>query len=110
MKMAVSPELHAAVLKRDGACFLYTLDKRHRCQDTFNRVHAADDLSKLTVDHVNMEPGGIRGKRAPDDEQHMVAMCGAGNIMSLPRHDPFNSGLTRKVREAEREYLKGLYA
>jgi len=76
------------------------MDHAHVCRDQWGGLHAANDLSKLTLDHVHDIPGGIRGKRAPSDEQHLVAMCGKGNI----------DGPSRYVRQAQREYLRGLYA
>jgi len=49
---------------------------------------------KQEVDHVKDAP--MMGKRAPDDEYHLVAMCQAHNTLHPPR---------RELRQAEREYL-----
>lgn len=46
------------------------------------------------VDHVKDEP--MMGKRAPDDEFHLVAMCQNHNTWIPPR---------RELRQAERAYL-----
>lgn len=46
------------------------------------------------VDHVKDQP--MMGKRAPDDEFHLVAMCQNHNTWHPPR---------RELRQAEREYL-----
>jgi hypothetical protein len=95
---AVSPELHDAVLRRDGYCFMARISITHVCHDRWGTWHPADDLSKLTVDHVHLD-GGHVGRRAPSDLQHLVAMCALANI----------AGPSRSVREAEREYLRRLY-
>lgn len=50
---------------------------------------------KQTVDHV--KDFARLGRRAPDDAQHLVAMCEAHNVWYPP---------SRALREAEREYLK----
>jgi hypothetical protein len=83
----VNTELRERVLRRDGyTCFLKRMDASHVCR------------SRLTVDHVHMA-GGMMGKRAPDDEQHLVALCLDWNVV----------GVRREVRQAQREYLKALY-
>lgn len=97
--MSVSQDLHEKVLRRDGQCFYKCLDDEHICKDTWGQIHPSTDLRRLTVDHVWLIPGGIRGKRAPDDEQHLVAMCARMNV----------EGPSREVRDAERDYLLGLY-
>ena len=50
---------------------------------------------KQEVDHVKDQP--MMGKRAPDDEFHLVAMCQAHNTLHPPR---------RELRQAERAYLQ----
>lgn len=30
---------------------------------------------RLTLDHVHRQAGGMKGKRAPSDEQHLVTLC-----------------------------------
>src|SRR6478609_1613821 len=98
--MPVSPELHALVLRRDKCCFLFkeavyqqtsmaNPPQPHVCRNRWGQQHSAYDLSQLTVDHVHLVPGGIRGKRAPDDEMHLVAMCAKANI----------DGPSREVRQ-----------
>jgi hypothetical protein len=97
----VTPALHEHVLRRDGACFVAVLlGPEHQCRDQWGQPHSPYDQARLTVDHVWDVPGGVRGRRAPSDERHLVAMCAAANI----------SGPSRAVREAERLYLLGLYA
>jgi hypothetical protein len=49
---------------------------------------------KQEIDHVKDAP--MMGKRAPDDEFHLVAMCQNHNTWHPPR---------RELRQAEREYL-----
>lgn len=75
-------------------CFLARLSTTHVCHDQWGRWHASTDLDKLTVDHVH-DDGGMMGKRAPSDPQHLVAMCAIGNV----------GGPSRGVRQAERAYL-----
>lgn len=98
--MAVSPELHDAVLERDKLCFVRRLyGPAHICRDRWGDSHPPTDLRKLTLDHVHLVAGGMRGKRAPDDLQHLVAMCAQVNV----------SGPSREIRDAERTYLANLY-
>lgn len=49
---------------------------------------------KQTVDHVKDAPR--MAKKAPDDEEHLVALCEAHNVWYPP---------SRALREAERHYL-----
>lgn len=97
MKDKVTPEVHDAVLKRDGACIVSKLDVNHVCRDQWGRMHSPNDLSKLTLDHVH-DGGGVLGKRAPSDALHLVTICAKVNI----------DGPSRTIRQAEREYLAGL--
>ena len=98
----VSRELHDKVLLRDGRCFMSRPDvvgsPVHQCADQWGTQHPSTELNKLSVDHVHMGLA-MMGKRAPDDERHLVAMCHNSNI----------AGPSRAVREAERAYLAGLY-
>lgn len=98
--VSVSPELHAKVLRRDGQCFLSRPEFGfiHQCADQWGYPHPATDLGKMTVDHVHAGYGML-GKRAPDSERWLVAMCANSNI----------AGPSRAVRQAEREYLSSLY-
>src|SRR5262245_14194837 len=93
----VTPELRDRVLRRDARCFASRLDFNHVCRDAWGVAHMPYDVQRLTLDHVHDE-GGTIGKRAPSDEYHLVAMCAALNI----------AGPSRRVREAEREYLRRL--
>lgn len=95
----VTPDLHEAVLRRDRVCFLHRLDANHVCRDRWGTAHRHDDAYRLTVDHVHLIAGGVKGKRAPSDLAHLVAMCWAGNV----------GAPSREVRQAERAYLRGLY-
>lgn len=91
--------MHDAVVKRDRFCFMRRIEPDHVCRDRWGRPHLPSDQTKLTVDHVHHVEGGVRGKRAPSDLRHLVAMCAKANI----------DGPSRTVRQAEREYLSGLY-
>lgn len=85
-RRGVSPELHALVLARDDyRCFVLRVEPDHVCS------------GRLTLDHVN--DGPILARRAPDDAQHLVAMCEEKNV----------AGPSRVVRQAERAYLARLY-
>lgn len=90
----VTAEVRQQVLERDKVCFLARLSITHVCHDQWGRWHPSNDLDRLTVDHVHSE-GGMMGKRAPSDAQHLVAMCAQANI----------GGPSHAVREAERAYL-----
>lgn len=86
-------DLRQRVLLRDRECFLFKLDLSHVCRDQWGRIHSPAQLDKLTVDHV--KDGPMMGRKAPDDEWHLVAMCWAGNV----------GGPSREERQAERSYL-----
>jgi hypothetical protein len=90
----VTPELHRYVLERDGACVLSWWIEDHVCATQWGEVHAADDLSKLTVDHVWRDRATL-GKRAPSVAGCLTAMCGRGNV-SCP---------SKVIREKQREHL-----
>lgn len=66
---------------------------------TYGREHSPLDQELLTVDEFWLHPGGTKGKRAPQDLEHGVAMCGRENIRP-PSHG---------TREAERSYIEMLY-
>jgi hypothetical protein len=85
----MTPEEHAAILARDGVCFLFAMDPQHVCRDMWGNEHLPTDLTKLTVDHV--KPAPMMGQRGKEG----VAMCFAGNV-GVP---------SRAVRAAERAYL-----
>lgn len=56
------PALRAHVFQRDGGCMAPQLDPTVKgCN------------GRLTVDHIKEQPR--MGKRAPDDEAHLVSMC-----------------------------------
>jgi len=75
----VTPEVREAVLRRDQMCVLAFLDESHTyCRDAWGNEHPADDLSKLSLEHVKDELA--MGKRAPSDPQHLVALCAHANI------------------------------
>lgn len=92
-KDAVTPSLHAAVLRRDRECVLAKMDRTHVCRDVWGNPHPSDDLAKLSLEHVKDEP--MMGRRAPSDLAHLVALCYAANV-----------GVPSKVqRQGFRDYL-----
>lgn len=114
----VSPELWEAVVTRDAERLVWSRseDRIHH-GTSFARWWARKRLICFTavtlglaesgkcsnvqqVDHVWLVPPGVKGKRAPSDLAHLVAMCSYHNV----DHPP-SSG----VRTAERAYLLGLY-
>jgi hypothetical protein len=98
----VLPEVRAAVLRRDGQCFLAGREPGHQCFDGFDNPHAPTEWWKLDLDHF-WHDGAHMGDRAPSDPEHMVAMCARGNRKGP---DTKRSGWTwRDVRQAERDYV-----
>jgi len=78
----VTPELRETVLRRDGRCVLSRFDAAHECRDMWGREHEADDLDRLTIEHVKTH---LRlGRRAPSDVAHCVALCGYRNVVRPP--------------------------
>ncbi len=87
--MRRDPVTHAvalAVLARDAGCVAVALGEP-----------PADCGGRLTLDHVKSQP--MMGKRAPSDEQHLVALC--------ERHHLW-TGWATSHRPALREYLAGV--
>jgi hypothetical protein len=95
----VTPELHQYVLERDKSCCLSWWVPGHQCFTQWGERHDADDLSKLTTDHV-WPVSAVKGKRAPSIPGCLIAMCGLGNI-SAPSHE---------IREKQRDHLRKVEA
>lgn len=93
----VSPELWQAVMLRDQRCFLAKVEPDHLCYDVWDRPHGSDDLDRLTLEHVKEYL--MMGRRAPSDERHLVALCGAANL-AVP---------SRAQRDLMRVYLRETY-
>jgi hypothetical protein len=91
--------LRAEVLRRDGSCILSRIEPGHVCSDVWGNEHRADDLDRLTCEHVHTE-GSMMGRKAPDDLAHLVAMCGFANV-AVP---------SRVIRDQIRDYLRGVAA
>ena len=78
MRDRVTTAVADDVFARDRMCVLWKLDPHHICRDRWGNVHAADDLWRLSLEHVKSE---LRmGRRAPSDRAHLVAMCYGGNL------------------------------
>jgi len=75
----VTPEVRAAVLRRDGQCVAAKYELGHACRDQWGTPHRPDDLDKLTLDHVH-EGYGMLGKRAPSDMGHLISACWAAHL------------------------------
>lgn len=98
-RLGVTPNLHAFVLNRDGACVPYLLGWPHDCQTRFGQSHSPYHLSMLTLEHVKDELG--MSIRAEDDPQHLVACCGMLN-------DQVPSALLRELLRAYLERVERL--
>lgn len=94
----VTPELHAAILRRDRECVLAKIEPEHLCRDSWGHPHAAGDLARLTVEHVKDQPR--MGKRAPSDLAHCLALCAAANVAAP----------SKSQRAAFRAYLAAVNA
>jgi len=81
-----------------GYCFYWPWRKRQRVICIVPVIDPSNPYpcgGKQEVDHVKDQPR--MGKRAPDDREHLVAMCQNHNTWHPPR---------KELRQAEREYLK----
>ncbi|HTR71896.1 MAG TPA: hypothetical protein VMH41_16930 [Mycobacteriales bacterium] len=90
----VTPEMHAAVMRRDRECVAAKLGFDHVCRTRFGVPHAPFAVDVLTIEHVH-EGYGMAGKRATSDLGHMVALCGMLN----------NRPPSAEMRAAFRQYL-----
>lgn len=86
------------VLIRDGGCLLAKIEPGHICRDVWGQQHAANDLDRLTLEHV--KDASMMGRKAPTDAAHLVALCAAANF-AVPNHSQ---------REAFRAYLRAVTA
>lgn len=109
--MAVRPELWAWIVERDAHFVWGQSEDRMHHHVSYFKFRASHKVicvvptidpsnpdacaGKQEIDHVKDEPR--MGKRAPDDELHLVAMCQNHNTWHPPR---------RELRQAERAYLK----
>ena len=74
----VPKSLRWAVFIRDGGCVLAKLEPGHVCRDIWSQQHAPNDFDRLTLEHVKSD---LRmGVRAPNDMEHLVALCGYVNV------------------------------
>lgn len=78
-RKGVTPELRRQVLERDKGCVAALLGFRHECRDQYGVPHAPTDLERLSMEHVH-EGYGLMGRRAPDDLEHLVALCHRLNL------------------------------
>ncbi len=92
----VTSELHAAVLVRDRMCTRARMDPEHACRDTWGNPHAATDLEKLQLDHVQ-EGYGRMGRRAASSMETLVSLCADAHL----------NGWATSHRPELRAYLAG---
>jgi hypothetical protein len=99
-------DLRRSVFRRDGDCLARRLDRRATpCRNRYGMrierypVHPRD----LTLEHVQSGYGSM-GLRAPDDEQHCVALCPGHHFLTEA------GGLwATSHKDLERSYLDSLY-
>jgi hypothetical protein len=108
--MSISPELRQKVIERDARIIYYWSEenihhhvsfrkfmarKRPIClMELFDKKEAAKCSGRTTLDHVKDEP--MMGKKAPDDEWHLTAVCFYHNAYSPP---------SKAFRAFQRRYL-----
>lgn len=74
----VKPDDRAYVMRRDGECVLHKRDPFHVCRDQWGAWHTADNIQRLTLEHVKPELGmSIKADSIPSQ---MVALCGERNV------------------------------
>ena len=78
MKGRISPELRRYILARDEGCVLALYNPEHICRDIWGEPHRANDLDKMTLEHVKDDL--MMGRRAPSDPAHLVALCAFYNV------------------------------
>lgn len=93
----VTADLRDAILRRDRECVLAKIEPDHLCKDAWGHPHAANDVSRLTIEHVH-DVGGMMGKRAKSDLHHCLALCYAANVKPP----------TKSERAAFRVYLAAI--
>lgn len=96
MRDRVTEDVRREVLLRDGECVLHKRDPFHVCRDQWGAWHTADNLNRLSLEHVKDQPR--MGRRAPSDPAHLVALCHAANV-AVP---------SKVERQWMREYLHDL--
>ena len=81
-------ELRRLVIERDRCCVVWLVaDRSHICRDRWGEAHPADDMERLTLEHVREHAGG----RRRDEAGWCVAVCFSANVWtheaSQYRHD-----------------------
>ena len=72
-------EVRATVFKRDNyRCVVASFDPDHVCGDRWGESTPPDDIEALTLEHVRMEPGGMR----IDRQEFCVTMCHRANVVT----------------------------
>lgn len=88
----VTAEVREAVLRRDGRCVASILEPGHECRDMYGTTHHPSALSRMTLDHLRLDPGGKR-RSLPSQ---LVTLCYGAHIAT---------GWATANRPALRDYL-----
>lgn len=95
----VDPAVADAVFARDRGCVPAQLGAPGPCRNAFQQVHAWDDRSQLTLEHVR-EAAAMGAPRAKSDMAHMVVACSGHGVQGweLANKDKLREWLHRPVR------------
>lgn len=100
----VTPEVAAAVFRRDRGCVFAGHIPELRglattmCRDRFGGVIDPYDTSKLTLDHVHRDHATL-GRRPESDPQHLIATC------AWHHHEGERTSIKADSRQRIRSYL-----
>lgn len=80
MRDPVTPEVYAAVMRRDGYCVATRLDPTcGPCRDKWGGYIAPHDERGAQLDHIHHGYGKM-GVRAPSDPAHLVRLCAGHHL------------------------------
>lgn len=92
----VTPDVHAAVVRRDGGCVAMLLAASDGCRNAWGYPVPLTEMVRgigIELDHVKDQPA--MGVRAPSDPAHLVALC----------HHHHQGGWATRNRPLLRSYL-----
>lgn len=95
----VPPEVADAAWLRDKGCVPAQLGAPGLCRDAFRNVHAWNDRSRLTIEHVR-DHAAMGAPRAKSDLAHMLWGCAGHTVQSweLAHKQQLREWLDRPVR------------